>query len=464
MRRPLHPAAGGACVHRRCCTIAVVDTEIRYVRAADGTRIAVRLFGDRSLPPLLYVVAWATTSPMTGEGSVMAALTRERYVIAHDRRGTGASSREVTDLGLDAQVADLVAVTEAVAAGAADVVAWFDGAPIAIAYAARYPERVRKLALWHPFIDGSHYLPPERVQALTALAQTDWTLALHTLAKIWSPRGSAEDLRTLVRAFRERLSPDVFARSLEAVQATNVEEEAPRVRAETLVLFPRDAGFSPRHAQDAASLIPRASLQQLDQTAGFAKGPLGVSTILGFLRGAEDAPPAPHSTLPSGMTAIFFADIADSTALTERMGDGAFRERARALDVELRRAIAAGGGTTIDAKTLGDGVLATFASAAQAIEAALACGAAGDVAGLPLHLGLHAGDVIREDSNVFGGAVNIAARISGLAAPGELLVSDVVRALARTSAGVTFSDRGEHALRGVAERQRLYAVRKESEA
>ena len=82
-------------------------------------------------------------------------------------------------------------------------------------------------------------------------------------------------------------------------------------------------------------------------------------------------------------------------------------------------------------------------SGRQAIEAALACGLAGDDAGLPLHLGLHAGDVIREENNVYGGAVNIASRISGLSAPGEVLVSDVVRTLARTSAGVRFEDRGE---------------------
>ena len=57
------------------------------------------------------------------------------------------------------------------------------------------------------------------------------------------------------------------------------------------------------------------------------------------------------------------------------------------------------------------------------------------------------------------GAVNIAARISALSAPGEVLVSDTVRGLARTSANVAFDDRGEHTLKGVADPQRLFAVR-----
>ena len=90
-----------------------------------------------------------------------------------------------------------------------------------------------------------------------------------------------------------------------------------------------------------------------------------------------------------------------------------------------------------------------------------AAGAGAD-AGLPLHLGLHAGDVTREKdpdgpSNVYGGAVNIASRISGLSAA-EVLVSDTVRSLARTSAGVTFEDSGEQALKGVGEAVRVWAV------
>jgi len=151
-------------------------------------------------------------------------------------------------------------------------------------------------------------------------------------------------------------------------------------------------------------------------------------------------------------------DIADSTGLTERLGDAAFRAKARELDGALRGVIREEAGTAIEGKLLGDGVLAVFTSARQAIEAALACAGAGDEAGLPLHLGLHAGDVIREDNNVYGGAVNIAARISGLSAPAEVLVSETVRSLARTSTGVRFEDRGEQALKGVGEAVRVWAV------
>ena len=75
-----------------------------------------------------------------------------------------------------------------------------------------------------------------------------------------------------------------------------------------------------------------------------------------------------------------------------------------------------------------------------------------------MHAGIHAGDVIREADNVYGGAVNIAARVAATSVAGETLVSGTIRDLARTSAGVSFEDRGEHSLRGIDHPVRLFAV------
>ncbi len=105
-----------------------------------------------------------------------------------------------------------------------------------------------------------------------------------------------------------------------------------------------------------------------------------VNLVEAFL--ADGTRPAEAAT-PSGTAIVLFADIVDSTALTERMGDAAFREKARKLDDALRSVITGVGGTPIDGKLLGDGVLATFPAASQAIDAALACGRAGDEQGHP---------------------------------------------------------------------------------
>jgi adenylate cyclase len=150
--------------------------------------------------------------------------------------------------------------------------------------------------------------------------------------------------------------------------------------------------------------------------------------------------------------------MAGSTALNERLGDAAFRTASRALDERIRAVIREHEGVPVEGKVLGDGVMATFRSAAQAVAAACACAGVAASADLALHIGLHAGDVIPDGSNVYGGAVNIASRICALCEPGEILVSQTVRDLARTSASVTFEDRGEHALKGIEDPVRVYAV------
>ena len=78
--------------------------------------------------------------------------------------------------------------------------------------------------------------------------------------------------------------------------------------------------------------------------------------------------------------------------------------------------------------------------------------------GLGLHVGLHAGDVIREGGDIFGGAVNLAARVAAEAPAGQVLASETVRGLARTSAPVAFAEAGARRLKGIAEPVRLFSV------
>ena len=215
-------------------------------------------------------------------------------------------------------------------------------------------------------------------------------------------------------------------------------------------------------ARALASRMPDAAVQPIVGATNRERAQQSRDAINAFFtRGADARPPRdPAPDLASGTAVILFTDIVDSTALTERLGDARFRDASRALDAGLRAAIRDAGGAAIDGKLLGDGVLATFPSAAQAIDGARRCLALSAASELGLHIGLHAGDVIREDDNVFGGAVNIASRICGLSAPGEILVSDVVRGMARSSAGVEFEDRGEQEMKGVGEPVRVYAVRR----
>lgn len=155
---------------------------------------------------------------------------------------------------------------------------------------------------------------------------------------------------------------------------------------------------------------------------------------------------------------ILFTDIADSTALTERLGDAAYVAKAREFEWTIRQAVRECSGEDIEGVTLGDGVLAVFSSGTKAIECAIRAHECARDAGFRLHVGIHAGDVLRTESAVHGGAVNIAARVCDAAPPGETLVSNTVRSLARTSASVQFVDRGLHQFKGVSDPHQVFAV------
>jgi class 3 adenylate cyclase len=168
----------------------------------------------------------------------------------------------------------------------------------------------------------------------------------------------------------------------------------------------------------------------------------------------------PDTPTPSELDTlvILFTDIADSTALTERLGDVAYRAKADQLDAAVRSLVGDCSGEVIEGITLGDGVLAVFSSACGAIECATRVHGCARSVGFRLHVGLHVGDVIRSATRVYGGTVNIAARVCSHAAPGETLVSETVRSLARTSATTEFADNGLHQLKGITEPHRLYAI------
>ncbi len=458
-----------------------MEPQIRYTRRTDGARTAYAVIGDG--PVLIYTpgftshLEWSLTM-RAGSPHFRDELARRRTLVYYDRHGCGLSDRRRTVFTPEDDMLDLDAVIEASGVQQVDIFGISFGGLVAVRYAAEHPERVRRLILFGtmPNGDRSTY-PPEmqaRMKAIADLRRSDHELAARTVASQVFPSGIDPDtFRTLVKATSESATAEM-QEQLESVRFDN-RDYLPRVAAPTLVMHRRGDQMVPFVAgQYLARRLPNARFVPLegdDHLPQFGDVESALKPMLEFL--AEDevssAPVTPASTQTSasatGTAIILFTDIADSTSLTERMGDAAFRNASRRLDDDVRAAIRDVGGTPVDGKVLGDGVMGVFTSATQALQAAQRCvDAAGD---LPMHIGLHAGDVIREDdpksgqSNVYGGAVNIASRICGLCEPGEILVSATVRELARTSAGVAFEDRGEHALKGIADPVRVFAVRKE---
>ena len=165
--------------------------------------------------------------------------------------------------------------------------------------------------------------------------------------------------------------------------------------------------------------------------------------------------------LPSGsdgdrvLATVMFSDIVSSTERAADLGDRRWRDELDRHDELVREQLRAHGGREI--KTTGDGFLALFDAPARAIRCAVAIRERLRAVGVDVRIGLHSGEVELRGNDVGGIAVNIAARVAAIGSGGDVVVSSTVRDLV-TGSGIEFVDRGEHVLRGVPDRWRLFGV------
>jgi class 3 adenylate cyclase len=159
----------------------------------------------------------------------------------------------------------------------------------------------------------------------------------------------------------------------------------------------------------------------------------------------------PHRILAS----LLFTDIVDSTGTAGRLGDAHRHDLLSLHYQQADDAIGRFGGRRI--ATTGDGLLASFDAAAAAVRCAVAIREAARQQDLRLRIGAHVGEVELAGDDVRGVTVHEAARVMSAAGPGEILVSETVRLLCQSS-DLAFEDAGEHELKGVPDRWRLYRV------
>jgi class 3 adenylate cyclase len=175
-----------------------------------------------------------------------------------------------------------------------------------------------------------------------------------------------------------------------------------------------------------------------------------IETISSFL-GVSRPPVEVHRLLAT----VLFTDIVDSTRKAVELGDAAWKELLVECEERSKAEIARYSGTFIN--TTGDGVLATFDGPARAVRCAQAIGMSLREVGLEIRAGCHTGEVELDGDTVQGIAVHIGARVAALASGGEVLVSSTVKDLV-VGSGLGFESAGEHELKGVPDRWRLYRV------
>ncbi len=439
--------------------------DVSYARSGD-IAIAYQIVGDGS-PDIVFVRGVTGDLLSTWEQPLLVrhveGLAACGRLLMLDKRGTGLSDRVREVQSIETAMDDVRAVMEAV--GSESAVLWTGATStgIGVLFAATYPERCAGLVLFDPRIRGTRkddypWAPTEAEwRERLAAVRTGWGERgyLEELAREWAPEVADDNAFRdwFVWHMRRSLSPGAALTSFRSAMELDVADVLPAVRVPTLVIA-RPAQPGPAHF--TAERIRGAELASLPELRGlytWVDDDAHEATMRAT--GEFVARLGRHAASERVLATILFTDIVGSTELAARIGDSAWRELLGRHHTIVRRELARSQGRELD--TVGDGFFAAFDGPARAVQAATAI--RGALRGLELEIraGLHTGECELSDGKIAGIAVSIGARISSLAAPGEVLVSSTVKDLVAGS-GLRFEDRGEHALKGVPEPWRLFAV------
>jgi class 3 adenylate cyclase len=254
-------------------------------------------------------------------------------------------------------------------------------------------------------------------------------------------------------AMRRAVSPGDAEKLLRTDSQTDVRDLLPAIRVPTLLLHRTDDQDLPvEQSRYIAEQIPGAILVELPgKNHGYMAPDQDevLDEVARFLRRLH----AEEAEFDRVLATVLFTDIVGSTERSADLGDRAWREVLEGHHAAIRAMLARYRGTEID--TAGDGFFASFDGPARAIRCALAIVDAVAALGLQVRAGIHTGEVETIDNKVGGIAVAIGARVGALAQADEVLVSSTVKDLTIGS-GLVFEDAGEHELKGVPDRWRLY--------
>ena len=251
--------------------------DIRFCATADGTKLGVGTYG--SGPPLVRAGTWLThveydaTSPLSAHWCEELA-KHHRYIV-YDSRGCGLSDREVRDLSLDVFVADLEAVVDGLGLERFPLIGMSMGAPIAVAYAAKHPERVSRLVLhggFHRSYLSSTKSDPrvlEEADVLFKSARLGWGTGSPALRQVFVAKFMGESSEVQRQAFDERQrvtsTADVAEKYLRAMFAFDVKALATRVSCPTIAFHSRgDQLIFFEQGRKLAALIPGARFVPLE--------------------------------------------------------------------------------------------------------------------------------------------------------------------------------------------------------
>jgi pimeloyl-ACP methyl ester carboxylesterase/DNA-binding CsgD family transcriptional regulator len=259
----------------------------------EGRRLGYEVAGDG---PLLLCPAWWISHLELDRGDAEFARFWEAVgaghtVVRYDRLGVGVSDRELRadDLSVDGEVAVIGALLDEIGADRVRLFGGSSGGCAAIAFAARFPERVERLVLYGSYADGPSISPPAVREAILAAVRSHWGLGSRLLSDIFLGEVDSKEQESFARFQRLAASADTAAALLEQVYRNDVRDELPRVTAPTLVVHRRgDRAIPYRLGREVAAAIGSAKLLPLEGSAHFPwVGDAG--SVIRALRAANEA-------------------------------------------------------------------------------------------------------------------------------------------------------------------------------
>ncbi|MDQ3962381.1 MAG: adenylate/guanylate cyclase domain-containing protein [Actinomycetota bacterium] len=426
---------------------------VQYAKNGD-INIAYQIRSDGPTD-LVFVAPWFSnldlidSYPPAIKGTQrFAAITR---LIIYDRRGSGLSDRLCGQATLEESVDDLLAVLDGVGSERAALFGMNESGSVCMLAAATHPERVASLILYGTYAttlfqpDYPWAPRPEERDAEVQLMIDTW--GTEGIAGTVNPSAAddTEFIEWVAKWMRGSVSKDALPRAYELLSKTDVRHVLPSIAVPTLVLHrTKDAVVPVDNARYLVERIPGAKLVELegeDHVPFLGDYDAVMDEVEEFITGER-----PHREADRVLATILLADIVDSSEKAGGMGDAKWKELLGRFEQMVRSELLRYQGNLI--KTTGDGALATFDGPARALRCGRAIVDRAKTLGLDLRAGIHTGEVERRGDDIAGIAVHIAARVSDLAGPSEVLVSGAVPPLV-AGAGIAFEDRGTHQLKGI---------------
>jgi pimeloyl-ACP methyl ester carboxylesterase/class 3 adenylate cyclase len=446
--------------------------ETGYALSGD-VHIAYQVAGDGPFD-LVFVPGFVTHMELQwrlpGMGEFLKDLGSFSRLIRFDKRGTGMSDPVSGAPSLETRMDDVRAVMDAVGSRRAAFYGLSEGAAMSILFAATYPERTAALVvrscsprtLWAPDFPwgrSEEAYQHETDQALQVFA----TRAKARQAVRAMGMQTEEDAEAFIDYVRYGASPGMLDRLYRMNKEIDIRQVLPTVRVPALVIHgsedqivPVEAGVYTAQRLSSARFIELPGVGHMALSTGGTQIQAEIERFLTDVwqtGGWEDAEP------DRMLATVLFTDIVGSTAKAIELGDRRWRGLLERHHTLVRRELLRYRGREIG--TAGDGFLAAFDGPARAIRCACAIVEGVRDLGLSVRAGLHTGECEVADGNIAGIAVHTGARVAALAGADEVLVSSTVRDLVAGS-GIQFSDRGAHALKGIPEEWRLFAVQQQA--